>query len=361
MKLHYVLIVIISTRVNAIYEDCVSILSFFKGLNMHNTDSDEFSQITLNCCDFTSNTGNIKLVCNSNNITIIEASNLNVDGAILPQFIPPSLKQLILSNNPYLTGSLPNNLPDSITILNTYGSKLSGNLPKLPKNLTFLDIEFNNFNETLPILPVNLSSIKMNYNQFTGNLLNIPTRLTWLQMNYNMFSGSINFLPDSITNFHAIGNQIDQPITRLPSNLVNVYLSENKIPGPLPNTWPAKLRDFSIYSNRINGTLPSSFGNTNVEFLALSLNQLSGSIDFTLKCDLCILNDNQFNGVVTFQQPGDIEIMNNQFTNVIIRNATSLFNCALDNNPLELAFANSAFAWMCTYTTARNFNLCRTK
>eukprot|EP00834_Sanchytrium_tribonematis_P008304 NODE_933_length_3018_cov_0.362453.p2 type:complete len:363 gc:universal NODE_933_length_3018_cov_0.362453:1425-2513(+) len=360
MIFHYLIIISTFLHVYSISPDCPLVISLFQSLNMHNTDPLEFRQLPTNCCGFTSTSKHVKISCNLNNVTVISLAFLKIDGTISAQFVPPNLKQLFITYSESLKCTLPIGLPDSITILNFVDCRLTGNLPPLPKSLTSLTLDYNNLNGTLPTLPVNLTSIKISNNQFTGNLPTIPNKVTWLQISHNLLSGSLNFLPNLITDFLGYNNLFNESISKFPDKLLNLYIDANMIPGPLPNIWPIGLKILDMNTNQLNGTIPSSLINSNVTEMYLYNNLLSGTIDGIFKSYICSLSKNQLSGVITISQPIVVDISNNQFTNVIIFDYTDLNYCSLDNNPLDLAFANSSFASLCTFTTLRIFDLCRT-
>ena len=140
--------------------------------------------------------------------------------------------------------------------------------------------------------------------------------------------------------------------TALPSELLQIILYSNKINGTIPSILPPKLRFLYVYSNRLTGTIPMNLPNT-LDYFAVDNNKLVGSIP---KLPSVIMNfyigaaatiSNQLYGEVILVKPLYVYINNNMITNFVIYDTSILAGCDISNNPL-LGNPNIANLTMCT-------------
>jgi Leucine-rich repeat (LRR) protein len=206
---------------------------------------------------------------------------LNLDRNNLNGFLPSTLGDLtdlgnlILPNNPLLTGRIP----PSIT-----------NLTKM----VYLNLALNNHTGSIPEDIGNLTGMKtwlMYANpQLTGELPTSIANLTALEMFLaadNNLNGRIpevfGHLPN-LSNLVLSGNDFNDSVpTDLGSgsNLVVLNLSDNRLSGPIPDSLGnmPHLADLFLYANKLTGSIPSSLGSiSTLQNLYLSINNLEDSI-----------------------------------------------------------------------------------
>jgi Leucine-rich repeat (LRR) protein len=135
----------------------------------------------------------------------------------------------------------------------------------------------------------NLINLELGVNSLTKfPSFNHTPLLNDLKLENNLLSGSIPSL-DNLTNLKNLRFQENKNITgNLPSlsllpNLESFYAIGCNLRGPIPNlSQNTLLKDFRIDSQttspKINGTIPSLSGNTQLAFFLCQNNQLSGSI-----------------------------------------------------------------------------------
>ena len=228
-------------------------------------------------------------------------------------------------------------------ILNSADNNLSGKIPldlQVLPDLSRLTLSFNKLQSSIPTsfyVVTSLEWLELDHNQFTGILdestLPILTGLRTLDLSSNFFEGSLptnfgdlrtlqilcldnnnlsgwieplanlsnlnmltlsnNLFNDRISNnFHNlrrlqdldlsgnnIGGSIIPDLFDLP-NIRTIDLSDNLLSSTLPGVEiPSSLTTFLAYENRLEGKIPSSFGQaTSLKRLDLSSNTLTGSI-----------------------------------------------------------------------------------
>jgi hypothetical protein len=166
----------------------------------------------------------------------------------------PQLQQLYLTENPGLTGTLP---------------ETWGNMTKI----MYLDLVTNNLDGSLPESWGGMTKMMHLYlrnNHLDGSLpasWGNMTKMFDLYLNNNLLDGT---LPASWG-----------PGMRL--NMQTLRLQYNHITGTLPPSWSQwnQLATLDISSNRLVGTLPPPWANTSspyVSFLSLRNNSLSGTL-----------------------------------------------------------------------------------
>lgn len=210
---------------------------------------------------------------------------LNLDKNNLNGFLPSTLGELtdlsnlILPNNPLLTGKIP----PSIT-----------NLTKM----VYLNLALNNHTGSIPEDIGNLTDMKTWY-LYANPLLTgpLPTSIASLTA-LEQFLAADNNLNESIpavfgnlpnlSNLVLSGNDFTGPIpTDLgsSSNLAVLNLSDNRLSGPIPEnlSYMPHLADLFLYDNQLTGNIPSSLGlRTTLQNLYLSINNLNDSIPASL-------------------------------------------------------------------------------
>ncbi|KAG6491220.1 receptor-like protein EIX1 [Zingiber officinale] len=251
------------------------------------------------------------------------------------------LKDLILSDNPFLTIAINHNWSPlfqlelislgssklgprfptwlrsqkSIMVIDLYNTSIEDNLPEWFWNsLSIIQILDLSHNQISGILPVSLESLtKLNYLNLGSNLLqgpipHLPSNLTFLDLSDNAFLGPLPptlFTPQS--NYLILShNHINGSI---PSNICNsrtlghIDFSNNQIFGEIPQCWKegSGLGYINLGNNMLFGEIPSSVGNLmELEFLHLNNNTLKGNLPLSLQnCTWLLvvdLGDNKFSG-----------------------------------------------------------------
>ncbi|CBI15573.3 unnamed protein product, partial [Vitis vinifera] len=161
--------------------------------------------------------------------------------------------------------------------------------------------------------------------------------LAYFDINMNKLSGRIPSEIGLLTNLESLcdlslyTNKLEGTIPASLgnlSNLTNLYLDENKLSGPIPSTLGnlKSLTLLRLYNNQLSGPIPTEIGNLkHLRNLSLSSNYLSGPIPMSLG-DLSGLKslqlfDNQLSGPIP-QEMGnlrslvDLEISQNQLNEI---------------------------------------------
>ncbi|XP_058111870.1 receptor-like protein 7 [Magnolia sinica] len=185
-----------------------------------------------------------------------------------------SLKELYLDRVDILSGGMPSFIRNfsSLTSLRLQGCELRGKFPEsifqLP-TLQFLDISNNPLlTGYLPEFPQNnsLQQLILSSTGFSGKVpysVNNLLFLTRLDLSNSNLSGS---LPSSLWNL---------------TKLQYLDLSNNRLSGPIPSCENElqNLKEIILWNNLLNGTIPSSlFSLPSLKKLGLSINQLSGQL-----------------------------------------------------------------------------------
>ena len=96
-------------------------------------------------------------------------NDMRISGGLPP--LPAGLERLKIEDNPYLTCSLPAQLPETMIDLIAGDTACHGRLPqRLPSKLEELKIGDAFFDGPVPPLPVTLSELRLNDNRLTGVL-----------------------------------------------------------------------------------------------------------------------------------------------------------------------------------------------
>ena len=209
------------------------------------------------------------------------------------------MENLIIKNNPGLTGTIPHTIGLMMTNLRQlglYSNALSSTVPKnilRLEHLVYLNLSNNNLAGTVSWEDTSQYMKKMtrfilHNNYLEGNvhfheLAKIPT-LSVLSLSNNLFDGNIE----------TVG---------LLSSLEYLYLDGNELVGSIPSGISKlnQLKSLNLDENALYGTLPHTIGNlTNLEYLSAKGNTLSGGLPSTMKTmkSLTTLNlaDNAMSG-----------------------------------------------------------------
>uniref|UniRef100_A0A7N2LI63 Leucine-rich repeat-containing N-terminal plant-type domain-containing protein n=1 Tax=Quercus lobata TaxID=97700 RepID=A0A7N2LI63_QUELO len=236
-----------------------------------------------------------------NNLSSLTSLHLD-DCGLLGEFPPgifqlPNLKFLSVQGNEYLTGHLPNFERNStLEAINLGETSYSGELPTSIGNLNSLnelEIWSCNFSGLLPFSLGNISHLKvldLTNNSFRGQVpssLENLSQLTYLSLCQNNFSGSnfprlgeLNKLKYLIICNFNLNSQI--PYLANLTQLDFLRLSSNQLTGQIPS-WLMNLTQLihlDLSFNKLHGPIPSSVIQLkNLEFLHLFQNHLSGTVE----------------------------------------------------------------------------------
>ncbi|KAK4374157.1 hypothetical protein RND71_004834 [Anisodus tanguticus] len=229
----------------------------------------------------------------------------------------------------------------TVTSINLDSQSLSGSLPSdlnQLSNLNILSVQKNSLSGTLPSFAnmTTLTEIYLDNNRFTSIpqdfLLGVTSLITFsISENGNLSPWQIpSYLTDSV-------------------NLGYVYASNASIYGVIPDIFVAfpNLQDLRLSYNNFTGSLPGSFGGSEIRNLWLN-NQfkgLSGSIDVInnmAQLSQVWLHANSFTGPIPdlskCEEIFDLQLRDNQFTGVIpdsVMSLPKLLNISLQNNKLQ--------------------------
>ncbi|KAL1809960.1 hypothetical protein DCAR_0729602 [Daucus carota subsp. sativus] len=235
------------------------------------------------------------------------SSQLNIDGVALLSFRYSIISdpRNVLSNwNPYdqtpchwngVTCDAPGTLDafSRVIGLSLPNSQLLGSISAdlgVIQHLQNLNLSGNSINGSIPLSLYNVSSLRA------------------LDLSNNLISGELSELVGGLTNLESLNLSDNALGGKIPINLSNLHnitslsLKNNYLSGNIPAGFNS-LKILDLSSNLINGSLPSSFGSTNLVYLNLSYNKLSGEIppDFANKLPANITLDlsvNNFTGPI---------------------------------------------------------------
>ncbi|KAK9116275.1 hypothetical protein Sjap_015222 [Stephania japonica] len=218
-------------------------------------------------------------------LSLSALSNLNISQNNITGQFPQemfqiaNLETLDLSENFYLTGSLPEFLSHqnySLQEVILSGTKFSGSLPQSIVKLKLLrkfHISQCNFSGMVPHSFWDVGQLKfldLGGNNLEGQIPSSISKLSHLvelDLSRNNFFGPLPSLESS-----------SRTITW-------IDLSNNKFSGPLPSSYASgdfsKLRILVLSNNLLNGTIPSSlFSLPSLQHIYLGRNQFSGELDY---------------------------------------------------------------------------------
>ncbi|KAL8130397.1 hypothetical protein V2J09_019552 [Rumex salicifolius] len=200
---------------------------------------------------------------NESRVTAIKLSGLNLKG-FLPTDMPslPELETLDLSNNPSLTGTLPEN----IGILT---------------NLKSLVLVGCNFYGPIPEAIGSLSKLKnlfLNSNRFNGSIPHSVGKLSnmvWFDVTDNQLTGEI-----------PVSNATTSGLDKL-TKAKHFHLGRNQLSGQVPSSLFSSSLKSLIHvvfdHNRLSGAIPDTLGEVeNLEVIRMDKNQFNSSIPQSL-------------------------------------------------------------------------------
>jgi len=308
--------------------------------------------------------------------------NCNPDGDVralvldawgLSGTIPPEvghlykLENLILKNNPKLTGWIPVSFShlSKLRQLGLYNNNLSGVLPDIfehTKSLKFINLESNDIYGSIPPEIAHLKSLEtlvLNNNRFEGI---VPfaqlasTGVKYLGLSHNRFAGRIERTIHEVETLEYLyldNNQMRGPVPPHIGNLnhlKSIDLGNNAFTGALPMSIGnlERLEYFSLNNNQFNGNLPRRIGSlTNLQTLNTASNTFTGTVpDLSALSNLKSLQlyENDFTGTLPefLQHLHSIEtifLSSNRFTGTIpeaiSRMSRTLTSLYLSDNLLE--------------------------
>ncbi|MCD9638855.1 Receptor-like kinase tmk4 [Datura stramonium] len=230
---------------------------------------------------------------------------------------------------------------NTVVSINLDSQGLSGSLPSDLNNLSnlkTLSVQNNKLSGTLPSFAnmSNLAEIYLDNNGFTSVPPNFLLGLTSLQTFSISENGQLSpwQIPTYLSESVILGN---------------VYASNASIFGVIPDFLGAlpNLQDLKLSYNNFTGSLPASFGGSEIQNLWLN-NQfkgLSGTIDVIssmTQLSQVWLHANSFTGPIPdlskCENIFDLQLRDNQFTGVIpdsVMGLPKLLNVSLQNNKLQ--------------------------
>ncbi|CAM6049800.1 unnamed protein product [Sphagnum compactum] len=243
------------------------------------------------------------VICGSTNsstnvsrVSELRLLNFNLGGQLAPEL--GNLSQLSILNvmRNHINGTIPSSIGNlqNLVLLLLNGNYLTGSIPSELGQLT------------------KLIRLQLDQNQLSGPLppsLGNMTQVQHLHMNNNSFSGSIPAQLGRLQNLlHLLldNNDMEGP---LPEDIANistitiVQLDNNpKIASMIPQQWvqiPSLIK-LSLKNCSLYGPIPELGALTNLQYVDLSLNKLSGGLPSNLSSILVTVNfaDNSLTGLI---------------------------------------------------------------
>ncbi|XP_049936924.1 leucine-rich repeat receptor protein kinase HPCA1-like isoform X2 [Nymphaea colorata] len=222
------------------------------------------------------------ITCNNGRVVTLTLASMNLKGTVASDIGSlTQLQFLDLSNNPGISGQIPQNI---------------GNL----LNLTRLMLLTCSFTGPIPLTIGNLAQLvylDLNSNKLTGNIpasLGRLSNLYWLDISNNTLTGT---LPVSKGNspgldnllkakhFHFNKNKLSGsiPVELFSSSMVLIHIlfDDNQFTGQIPSTvcLVKSLEVLRLDRNSLNGSVPSNLNNlTGIIELNLAGNKLTGTL-----------------------------------------------------------------------------------
>lgn len=205
------------------------------------------------------------------------ADQIDIHGQIPPYLDQlPFLTSLSFHKAPNLSGPIPPYIGKltNLTDLIISGTKVAGPIPEFLGQLTKLDVLY-------------LSS-----NKFTGpvpNFLGRFKRMASLDLSSNLLTGPIHMAMAQLTNLAYLNfssNKLSGPIPDFIAqkfkNLNLLDLKFNSLSGPIPKSlgFMPGLATLELTGNQLSGPIPKSLGRSNLTFIYLSQNKLTGDAAF---------------------------------------------------------------------------------
>ncbi|KAL9225512.1 hypothetical protein vseg_001426 [Gypsophila vaccaria] len=207
-------------------------------------------------------------------IGIIDA--LDIHGPI-PPFLDQLhwLVELRITNVPNLSSPIPKYIRNltNLTSLTISGTQITGPIPSFLARLT------------------NLTSLDLSSNKLTGPIPDFLGRLrslNHLDLSSNGFTGPVTTALAYLTNLNNLqlkSNKLSGPIPNFLAQLKNlgsIDFSSNSLTGPIPKYLGHKpgLTTLRLSDNQLIGPIPKSLGRSDLAFISLSHNKLSGDASF---------------------------------------------------------------------------------
>ncbi|XP_050208664.1 probable LRR receptor-like serine/threonine-protein kinase At1g06840 [Mercurialis annua] len=232
-----------------------------------------------------------------------------LDGIIPKEIGKISSLRLLLLNGNRLSGSLPDELGllSNLLRFQVDENNISGPIPNSYANLTSVrHIHFNNNSLSGPIpagfseLP-SLLHLLLDNNNLSGSLppefSNLPA-LRILQLDNNNFNGSE--IPPTYSNLTKLAKlslrncSLHGTIPDL-SNISNLYyidLSRNQLTGPAPSKISDNMTTINLSNNQLNDSIPESFSNLPfLQRLSIENNLFTGSVPVSIWQNLSSTSD----------------------------------------------------------------------
>ncbi|XP_028054592.1 receptor-like protein 6 [Camellia sinensis] len=251
------------------------------------------------------------LICRLSSLYVLNLSNNNLTGTILPCLsnFSDSLKVLNLKGNNF-QGPIPHsyNRGNKLKMIDYSGNQLQGKVPGSLASCTELEIldlsnnliddrfplwlgDLTKLQGPLPIPPLSTCSYSVSHNGLTGELPPLICQLSSLyvlDLSNNNLTGTI--LP-CLSNFS--------------DSLKVLNLKGNNFQGPIPHSYNRgnKLKMIDFSDNKLQGKVPRSLAScTDLEILDLSNNLIDNTFPLWLgdltKLQVLILRSNKFYGAI---------------------------------------------------------------
>ncbi|KAK3156384.1 hypothetical protein QOZ80_2AG0106610 [Eleusine coracana subsp. coracana] len=203
----------------------------------------------------------------------IEVSNNNLSESLGGCYL---LNNLMLYNN-HFTGEFPKSIwsvvTNQLSVVMIQNNNFSGTFPtQLPWNFTRLDISNNRFSGPIPTLAGKMKIFKAANNLLSGEIpwdMTGISQITDLDLSRNQITGSIPMTIGILNKLNALN------------------LSGNRISGNIPAAFGfvSVLTILDLSSNALSGDIPQDFNKLSLNFLNISMNQLTGEIPTFLQIE----------------------------------------------------------------------------
>ncbi|KAF2314369.1 hypothetical protein GH714_025741 [Hevea brasiliensis] len=284
--------------------------------------------------------GNIPAPAEFGNIEVIDVSSNQISGSIPSTFWNMSSLQLLYLGYNRLSGSLPDDLCQKLTLLQVLA--VHGGIPTDIASCTLLEtltLQQNYLTGEIPDeigqlrylrpsstncrpLASNLEELFLWENKLDGPIpssISNASRLTTLHLSWNSFSGVVPAALGNLRLLHSLAFKANFPTTESSTSeinflasltnckyLKNLWISENPINGLLPTQIGNLSSSLEIiYADfcNIKGSIPMEIGNlSNLIVLNLSNNELTGPIPKTMgrmqKLQVLRLEGNELQGSI---------------------------------------------------------------
>ena len=307
--------------------------------------------------------GDINVLGSLSGLILLNLSFNEFQGDISAVVNHPSLMILDLRNNQF-QGNLPVSLGNLLSLweLSLSNNQMTVDLDILSglSSLEVLQMEFNDIG-SIPGSIGNLTNLRilnLSGGQITGSIpleLSNLSRLEHLGLEDNQLTGSIPSLLGDLANLYLLDisdNQLsgEIPVSLGESNLAYLSLDHNHLTGSIPSGFEGLLA-LDLSDNQLSGGIPTSLGSSNLDYLNLSDNLLTGGIPGSLgntNLRYLYLNDNQLTGGIpsTFAETSlsYLDLSTNLLTGTIpasLGDISGLYSLNLSNNQLTGSIPSS--------------------